>query len=86
MALLQQDGSLVTAPALRVAVARAVPRPELVKPLADVEREAVESAMILCGGNREQARRVLRISRAKLFRKLRTYRAQDNLPGECGHA
>lgn len=48
----------------------------LVKPLAQVEQEAIESAMILCLGNVNKAAAALGISRSTLFRKLREYREQ----------
>jgi DNA-binding NtrC family response regulator len=85
MALMQQDGSLLTVPALRGMVRRAVPRPDLVRRLNVVEREAIESALILCAGDRDLAAASLGISRVTLFRKIKKYATEDFM-GECGHA
>ena len=51
--------------------------PDLVRPLASVERAAIESAMILCEGNASMAAEKLGVSRDTLYRKLREYRKAD---------
>lgn len=68
MPLVLQDGSLYQP---------VESRPELVRPLAQVMREAVESALILCGGNRAQAARKLGISYQNLRAKVAEYRRED---------
>lgn len=45
----------------------------LVRPLVDVEREAIQRAMIFCRGDRTIAAKRLGISQATLYRKLRQY-------------
>lgn len=52
-------------------------RPDLVRPLRVVEREAIESAMILCGGDTALASERLEIGRATLYRKLSQWRSED---------
>lgn len=69
MPLIQQSGEVYRPPA-RI-------RPELVRPLGTVAREAIESALILCGGNRKLAARRLGISRETLQRKIAAYRLED---------
>lgn len=51
--------------------------PDLVRPLADVTREAIESAMILCEGNVSKAAKRLQISRTTLASILERYRKAD---------
>jgi transcriptional regulator of acetoin/glycerol metabolism len=51
--------------------------PDLVRPLAIVRRDAIESAMILCQGNVTEAARRLEISRYTLHRLLRQWRKED---------
>jgi DNA-binding NtrC family response regulator len=51
--------------------------PDLVRPLKVIAREAVESAMILCSGDRDEAAKRLGISRAKLYRMLAAWRKAD---------
>jgi len=68
MTLVQQDGVLY----LPVKT-----RPDLVRPLATVTREAIESALILCGGNRKEAARRLGLSLATIQRHIATFRAED---------
>lgn len=50
---------------------------DLIRPLARVKREAIESAMILCEGNVTEAAKRLGISRETLHRLLRCYRKED---------
>jgi len=50
---------------------------ELIRPLAEVEQEAIESAMILCQGNITEASQRLEISREVLERKLAEYKRSD---------
>jgi transcriptional regulator of acetoin/glycerol metabolism len=76
MALLQKDGDLVTRTFTRVTRSTnfsVIARPDLVKPLEQVEKDAVESAMILCLGDVEEAARRLGLSRATMYRKLAKY-------------
>jgi DNA-binding NtrC family response regulator len=54
--------------------------PLLVRPLKTVERATIESAMILCQGDRELAANRLQIGRSTLWRKLRGYREEDEQP------
>ena len=51
--------------------------PQLVRPLAETERRAVESAIILCLGNLQLCARRLGISRTGLHNKLNQYRILD---------
>ena len=51
--------------------------PEFIRPLAEVERVAIESALILCQGNIPAAARHLRISREKLYRLVRAWRKEQ---------
>ena len=51
--------------------------PDLVRPLHVVTRNAVESALILCQGNVEDAAKRLGISRPTLYRMLRKWRKED---------
>jgi len=51
--------------------------PDLVRPLAKVKREAIESAMILCQGNISQAAKRLGISRSRLARLIQEWRKED---------
>lgn len=81
MSLLQQDGSVVGGtrrpmPVLLPALAE-VDLPQLVRPLAEVERRAVESAIILCLGNLRLCAQRLGISRTCLHSKLNGYRVLD---------
>jgi DNA-binding NtrC family response regulator len=68
MPLVQQDGVLY----LPVKT-----RPDLVRPLHLVTREIIESALILCGGNRKEAARRLGISRETIQRRIAEFRAED---------
>ena len=57
------------------------PRPDLVRPLREIEREHVERALILCGGNRTEATARLGISRSTLQRYIDAFRRQDEFFG-----
>lgn len=50
---------------------------DLIRPLARVKREAIESAMILCEGSVSEAAKRLGISRETLHRLLRRWRKED---------
>jgi DNA-binding NtrC family response regulator len=50
---------------------------DLVKPLELVTRQAIESAMILCEGNKTEVAFRLGISRPTLMRHLKQYRRED---------
>jgi ActR/RegA family two-component response regulator len=52
-------------------------RPDLIRPFDEVVREALESAMILCGGNAALAARCLRMKRTTLQSKLTKYVHSD---------
>lgn len=58
--------------------------PKLIVPLRLVERRAIESAMILCLGNRRIAAAHLGISYANLRNKLRGYLAEDEQDEQDG--
>jgi DNA-binding NtrC family response regulator len=51
--------------------------PDLVRPLHVVERETIESAMILCQGNVGVAAKRLGMSRETLYRRLKLWRKED---------
>ena len=51
--------------------------PEFIRPLAEVQREKIESALILCQGNVAEAARRLGISRAQIYRLVRIWRKDD---------
>jgi DNA-binding NtrC family response regulator len=74
MSLLLQDGSVFQPVPPRPL---ALPRPDLVKPLATVQREAIESALILCAGNRTLAAHQLGISSKTLFVRMKKYRSEE---------
>jgi hypothetical protein len=73
MALLNYRGQIIerTRPVL------ALPRPELVRPLRTVEREAVESALILCEGNRRLTAKRLGVAYRTLLRWVEEFRNED---------
>ena len=48
--------------------------PDLVRPLATVKRETIESALILCSGNRGEAAKRLKISRKALYESMRKWK------------
>ena len=54
-----------------------MPRPELVKPLRQITREHVESALILCAGNRGLAAKRLGMSLRTLMRWVEQFRSED---------
>jgi transcriptional regulator of acetoin/glycerol metabolism len=74
MALLNSRGEVVRRE-LPPLFARA--RPDLVRPLKQIEQEHIESAMILCAGDRNLAADRLRISRATLYRKVKRIRSEE---------
>ncbi|QDV69875.1 DNA-binding transcriptional response regulator [Rosistilla carotiformis] len=47
------------------------------KPLADIERWAIEETLKLTGGNREEAARILEIGARTLYRRLDQYRGKE---------
>lgn len=53
---------------------------EEIKPLNELEREQVERAMRICGGNRTHTARRLGISVRTLQRKLKAWGMQDQGP------
>jgi hypothetical protein len=53
------------------------PRPDLVRPLEEVVREHVESALILCVGNRKLAATRLRISYTGIRNWVEKFRQED---------
>lgn len=67
MALVQQNGLCfeprLAAPRLEM---KALLRPDLVRPFQQTAKEAIESAMILCGGNMALAARSLGLKRTTL--------------------
>ncbi len=50
---------------------------ELPSALSDAERETVVGALKACNGNKSKAAEMLRISRARLYRKIREYRLEE---------
>lgn len=48
-----------------------------IRPLAEVEKDAICTAMILCRGNRDKAAKCLKIGRATLYRKLAAYQKDE---------
>jgi two-component system repressor protein LuxO len=44
--------------------------PENIKPLAQIEREAIESAMRACGGNITRAAKALQVNPSTIHRKM----------------
>jgi two-component system response regulator HydG len=67
------DPELVRAPE-----AGAAPRPSgrAVRPLADLEREAIEHALETTGGDKHAAAELLGISRAKIYQRLKQWREE----------
>lgn len=51
-----------------------------IKPLADVERDAIEHAIAICGGDITNAARRLGIARATIYRKLKEWRRAARTP------
>jgi two-component system repressor protein LuxO len=82
-AVVLNDGETLTAAMLpqRVTMARAAPAPPLapggtqraaavrIRPLAELEREAIEAAIAACGGNIAQAAAALGVSPSTIYRK-----------------
>jgi DNA-binding NtrC family response regulator len=48
-----------------------------VRTLAELEREAIERALTVCGGDKSRAAQELGISRAKIYQRLKDWREQD---------
>jgi two-component system repressor protein LuxO len=61
-------------PALPPLTLRAVESTKRIRPLADTEREAIEEAVKLCGGNIAKAAAFLGISPSTLYRKQESWR------------
>lgn len=80
--LLQPDGSVLSrvrklAPERAVSGLADCDCYRLVRPLAEIERQAIESAIVLCVGNVKLAAQRLEISRGSLREKLNSYRVRD---------
>jgi two-component system, repressor protein LuxO len=56
-----------------------VDQPGSVRPLADIEREAVDHALRAFGGNVAQAARALQVNPSTLYRKIQVWSAQGSL-------
>ncbi|AFU99798.1 sigma-54-dependent transcriptional regulator [Simiduia agarivorans] len=63
----------VASPAARSTIATAPPEPKTIRPLATVEREAIEHAIDHCEGNVVQAAAALGVSPSTLYRKLQAW-------------
>ncbi|MGA8513995.1 MAG: sigma-54 dependent transcriptional regulator [Burkholderiaceae bacterium] len=57
----------------------AISQPDRVRPLADIEREAVDHALRAFGGNVAQAARALQVNPSTLYRKIQVWTAQGSL-------
>jgi transcriptional regulator with PAS, ATPase and Fis domain len=75
MALLTAKGEIVRRELPMGIIVR--PRPDLVRPLRTVERETVESALILCEGNRGLAAKRLGIAYRTLMRWVEDFRQEN---------
>jgi DNA-binding NtrC family response regulator len=51
---------------------------QLVRPLADVERDHISGALRATGWNKKETARLLQISRETLYRKIRTFQLADS--------
>jgi serine/threonine-protein kinase PknK len=67
------DPGLVGQPGPIAAGSGEGPKLELVKPLAQLEREAIEAALAKAGGDKREAARMLGISRAKVYQRLKDW-------------
>jgi transcriptional regulator of acetoin/glycerol metabolism len=67
-ALIQREAHMV----LMDTITRRAPA-ELIRPLEDVEREAIIQAVELCRGNKTEAARLLGISKTSMYRRLKDY-------------
>jgi two-component system, repressor protein LuxO len=56
--------------------------PARVRPIADIEREAVDYALRAFGGNVSQAARALQMNPSTLYRKIQVWTAQGIAPGQ----
>ena len=73
MALLTQSGKVIRRqPPIDLERVR-----DLIRPLAEVEQRAIESAMILCEGHRAEAAQRLGIDPLTLRRRITAYRDAD---------
>ena len=72
MALLAKSGAVIRQKPMTLFEARQVK--ELIRPLAIIEQEAIESALILCEGRCLEAARRLGIGKTTLYRKVHQYR------------
>jgi DNA-binding NtrC family response regulator len=61
----------------------AAPHQQTVVPLEQVERDAIEQAIRVCGGDRTRAARLLGVSTKTIYNKLARYR--DSSPTQCDH-
>ncbi len=52
-----------------------------IRPLADIERDHIRTALSATGWNKKETARLLRISRETLYRKIRTFRLADSSEG-----
>jgi DNA-binding NtrC family response regulator len=57
----------------------AIFQPGRVRPLADIEREAVDHALRAFGGNVARAARALQVNPSTLYRKIQVWTAQGSL-------
>jgi DNA-binding NtrC family response regulator len=69
------DGDAIDASHIWVedGVTRAAPRSDEVRPLADLEREAILHALDVVGGNRKRAAELLGIGERTLYDRLKKY-------------
>lgn len=81
MSLLQKDGTLYHPP---------IPRPDLIRPLQEVVdetlRRTVETAMVLCAGNRALAAFSLGICTRTLYNHLQRFQEQDQRVAKAASA
>jgi two-component system response regulator HydG len=48
-----------------------------IRPLADIERDHIQTALSATGWNKKETARLLQISRETLYRKIRTFQLTD---------
>lgn len=70
---------LLPTPAVAVAGPPAALTPDTVKPLWEVERDAIEGAIAACGGNIPRAAALLEISASTIYRKRLAWQAEGKL-------
>jgi two-component system response regulator HydG len=56
------------------------------KPLAEIEKWAIQETLKLTGGNREEAAKILQIGARTLYRRLDQYKKDEETEGEAGGA